>query len=165
MNGVVKIKRLFILFSVLLLISPAAAGGYNVSITSSTVTATALDSCGLSSYSYHTATFQNWCPFCHRTGCLRWNPKGVTEGEWTCRCGADFCAADGKCKSRNSNIFLKRYTIIKKFQPSSNESCIIGDGIEQELEIDLLFFLFINWGVEDVSLKFLRATKIGAIGN
>jgi hypothetical protein len=80
---------------------------YGVKVTAKTVIATAKCSCGaLGNYNFHTATFQNYCPKCHKYGVLKWNPKGTPEGEWTCACGADYCAACGKIKIKGSNIHL-----------------------------------------------------------
>jgi hypothetical protein len=78
-------------------------------VTSTTVTATAKCSCGaLGNYNLHTATFQNYCPRCHKSGVLKWNPKGTAEGEWTCNCGADYCAACGKEKIKNNPTHLTK---------------------------------------------------------
>jgi hypothetical protein len=81
-----------------------------VKVTSTTVSATAKCSCGaLGNYNFHTATFKNYCPKCHKSGTLKWNPKATAEGEWTCSaCGADYCAACGKIKLKGSNIHLTK---------------------------------------------------------
>jgi hypothetical protein len=82
---------------------------YGVKVTSKTVTATAKCSCGaLGNYNFHTASFLNYCPKCHKYGVLKWNPKGVAEGEWTCSCGADYCAACGKIKIKGNNLHLTK---------------------------------------------------------
>ena len=92
-----------------------------------TITVTGKESCGCGSSTYgyktYTTTFKNYCPNCGRSGSLKFNPKGVYEGEitcgdgkapWTDGCDSDFCcvcggdkAGSGKCKrvklSRVSN--------------------------------------------------------------
>jgi hypothetical protein len=79
-------------------------------VTSTTVTATAKCSCGaLGNYNLHTATFQNYCPKCHKSGTLKYNPKATAEGEWTCgACGADYCAACGKIKLKCNPTHLTK---------------------------------------------------------
>lgn len=82
---------------------------YGVKVTAKTIKATARCSCGaLGNYNFHTATLLNYCPKCHKYGVLKWNPKGVAEGEWTCSCGADYCAACGKIKIKGSNTHLTK---------------------------------------------------------
>jgi len=78
----------------------SGCSAYNISVTPETVSATAKCSCGsMGDYNYHTGTFKNYCPNCHKYGTLIWNPKGVEEGEWTCSsCDCDYCAACGKEK-------------------------------------------------------------------
>ncbi|MBP2045388.1 hypothetical protein [Methanobacterium aggregans] len=87
-----------------------SVAAYNVKKTSITATATAKCSCGATgNYNYHTASFKNYCPHCHKSGVLVWNPKGTAEGEWTCSsCDADYCAADGKEKVYRSPKYLKK---------------------------------------------------------
>jgi hypothetical protein len=92
----------------------SASNAYNVSIQDGYVKATALCSCGLKSYTYHTGIFEDYCPLCHHHGTFTWNPKGTGEGEWTCSvCGADYCAADGRCKCGGSEVYLTEYVIPK----------------------------------------------------
>jgi hypothetical protein len=92
----------------------SASTAYNVSIHDKYVKATALCSCGEHSYTYHTGIFVDYCPFCHHYRCLEWNPKGTSEGEWTCsHCDSDFCAADGRCKSGGSDVYLIEYEVPK----------------------------------------------------
>jgi uncharacterized protein YbcV (DUF1398 family) len=81
-----------------------------VKLTSSIVSASAKCSCGaLGDYNFHTGTFQNYCPECHKSGVLKFNPKGTAEGEWTCgSCGADYCAACGKEKISSKSTHLTR---------------------------------------------------------
>ena len=82
---------------------------YGVKITSKTVIATAKCSCGaLGNYNFHTATFLNYCPICKKSGVMKWNPKSVAEGEWTCSCGADYCAACGKIKIKGNSKHLTK---------------------------------------------------------
>ena len=51
-------------------------------------------------YKYYTVSFIDQCPLCGASDCLEWNPKGVDEGEWTCKyCKADYCAVTGRDKS------------------------------------------------------------------
>lgn len=67
--------------------------------------------------------FENYCPFCHHSGTLRWNPKHTAEGEWTCsHCDADFCVC-GKCKGRGSGVYLvksKKSNTTVKQEPISS---------------------------------------------
>jgi methionine-rich copper-binding protein CopC len=78
----------------------SGCSAYNITLTNKTVSATSKCSCGtLGDYTYHTSTYKNYCPSCHKYGSLVWNPKGVEEGEWTCSsCDCDYCAACGKEK-------------------------------------------------------------------
>jgi hypothetical protein len=83
--------------------------GYGVKVTTKTVTATARCSCGaLGNYNFHKGIFLNYCPICHKYGVLKWNPKAVAEGEWTCKCGADYCAACGKIKIKGNKKHLTK---------------------------------------------------------
>ena len=58
-------------------------------------------------------TYINYCPNCRRYGTLRNNPKGVRDGEITCRrCDCDFCDFCGRDKvgssgRHNWNILVK----------------------------------------------------------
>jgi hypothetical protein len=89
---------------------------YNLTVTSKYVKATAICSCGASDgdyTTYHTATFLNYCPNCHRYGTLHYS-KWCAEGQWTCSaCDSDYCQADGKQKIDGSDVYLTRYTIPK----------------------------------------------------
>jgi hypothetical protein len=87
-----------------------------VSITTDEVKASGMNSC--SNGWYHvTGDFKNYCPFCGHSGCLRWNPKGTKEGEFTCgKCGADFCIC-GRCKATGSQIYLTNYVKPKPVNP------------------------------------------------
>ena len=78
----------------------SGCSAYNITCNSKTVSATSKCSCGaLGDYNYHTSTYKNYCPSCHKYSTLIWNPKGVEEGEWTCSsCDCDYCAACGKEK-------------------------------------------------------------------
>jgi hypothetical protein len=92
----------------------SSVGAYNVKVTPEFVKATALCSCGLTDYTYHTKAFKNYCPHCGSYGTLIFNPKGVPEGEWTCtKCKSDYCAADGKEKMPNTRYYLTPYTAPK----------------------------------------------------
>jgi hypothetical protein len=83
--------------------------GYGIKVTSKIVTATARCSCGaLGNYNFHKGTFLNYCPVCHKYGVLKWNPKSTPEGEWTCKCGADYCAACGKIKIKHKKTHLTK---------------------------------------------------------
>lgn len=83
---------------------------YNVELTQDYVKATAVCSCGLNDYIYHTKAFKNYCPHCDSYGTLIFNPKGVPEGEWTCtKCSSDYCPADGREKMPNSPYCLIPY--------------------------------------------------------
>jgi hypothetical protein len=55
-------------------------------------------------YRNYVSCFEDKCPICGKT--LRWNPKHVPEGEWTCLDDDDFDATKGKQKLSNSNIHL-----------------------------------------------------------
>ena len=69
------------------------------------VTASGWNSCCLGWYKT-SGTFINYCPICHSYGCLVYNPKHTSEGEWTCKkCDADYCIC-GKCKASGSNVHL-----------------------------------------------------------
>ena len=108
-----RLKHAIIFIACLITFLPAAAaadGAYNVQVTKDYVKATAKCSDGTSGYYYHTDTFKNYCPHCHRYGTLTFNPKGTVEGEWTCSaCDADYCAADGKEKISGSGYYLTTY--------------------------------------------------------
>lgn len=83
---------------------------HNVVVTKDYVKATAVCSCGLNDYIYHTKTFKNYCPKCNSSGSLKFNPKCVPEGEWTCtQCDTDYCAADGLEKMPGSPYSLVPY--------------------------------------------------------
>ena len=69
------------------------------------VTATGWNSC-CSGWYKTSGTFINYCPICHSYGCLIYNPKHTSEGEWTCKkCDADYCIC-GRCKASGSNVHL-----------------------------------------------------------
>jgi len=110
-----KYKYLMLFLTGLIISVPVATassvGAYNVEVTPDFVKATALCSCGLNDYTYHTKAFKNYCPHCGSYGTLIFNPKGVPEGEWTCtQCRSDYCAADGKEKMHNTHYYLTPYT-------------------------------------------------------
>lgn len=65
-------------------------------------------SCGCRySYTWHKKTFVDYCPHCKHYSCLRKNPKGVPENEYTCGvCGADYCGCCGKEKYSWSRYYL-----------------------------------------------------------
>jgi hypothetical protein len=109
-----KYNYLMLIISCLIISVPvsnaSSVAPYNVEVTHDYVTATAVCSCGLNSYTYHTGTFKNYCPQCHSYGTLIFNPKGVPEGEWTCKkCNSDYCAADGMEKMPHKPIGLIPY--------------------------------------------------------
>lgn len=63
-------------------------------------------------YQDYTKTWKNWCPFCHKTGTLTDNPKGVYEHEITCDkskggCDADFDVTTGADKSGAYRAYLQ----------------------------------------------------------
>lgn len=90
--------------------SQSRCSAYDITITTVKVSSTAKCSCGsCGDYVYHTGSYKNYCPHCKKYDVLKWNPKGVLEGEWTCgNCGADYCAACGKEKSYcNSRHLIK----------------------------------------------------------
>lgn len=50
-------------------------------------------------YRWQYCVWDDYCPACHHHNCLLLNPKGVPEGELTCRyCGADYCGVTGLSK-------------------------------------------------------------------
>jgi hypothetical protein len=75
---------------------------------SSIVCAVAKPSVSTSKYSYrnYLTCFINEDPSSGKK--LRWNPKGVPEGEWTSENDNDFCAVTGKKKINGSKLYLKR---------------------------------------------------------
>lgn len=76
------------------------------------ITITAKPSCGCrNSYRWHTRTFVNYCPYCHRYGVLTNLHKHPArhEQEISCRrCSADFCGVCGKEKYSWSRKYLRR---------------------------------------------------------
>lgn len=93
-------------------LTPVTAGNspYNIEVTEDYVSATAKPSVGGYGYSYGTHSFVNYCPYSKTHGCLESNPKGVAEGEWTCKlCGADYCMYTGKEKYTWSDVYLLPY--------------------------------------------------------
>ena len=120
--------------SIILPVSASSVGAHNVTVTQDYVKATAICSCGENSYSsgnsnyiYHTVTFKNYCPRCKSYGTLKFNPKGVPEGEWTCtKCSSDYCAADGREKITGSHYCLIEY------QPPKVE---VQSGINVEMNV------------------------------
>lgn len=63
-------------------------------------------------YQDYTKTWRNYCPFCHKTGTLTDNPKGVYEHEITCDkskggCDADFDVTTGADKSGAYRAYLQ----------------------------------------------------------
>jgi len=71
----------------------------------------------MGTYSYHKATFKNYCPNCHRYGTLHYEvgPASWTspEGMWYCSCcDMDFCAQCGKSHD-GRGVWLVRTTIPK----------------------------------------------------
>lgn len=47
-------------------------------------------------YKIYVKSWVNYCPACHKYHALLYNPKGVYEGELTCKyCGADFDGVTG----------------------------------------------------------------------
>lgn len=71
-------------FTCLIISIPAVAassvGAYNVKVTHDYVKATAVCSCELTDYTYHTNAFKNYCPHCDSYGTLVFNPKGSLKG-------------------------------------------------------------------------------------
>ena len=77
-----------------------------------TITITARPSCGCrNSYKWHTRTFVNYCPYCHRYGVLTnlYKHPARHEQEISCsKCSADFCGVCGKEKYSWSRKYLRR---------------------------------------------------------
>lgn len=88
------------------------------------VTGTGKPSCSYCSgklpYKEYTASFKNKCGNCGKTGVLQDNPKGTSEGEWTCSdCDSDFCKVCGKEKMDPPRSWLVQVdvpTAVKKNQ-------------------------------------------------
>jgi len=78
----------------------------SVAPSSATISASGMNSCDKGWYHTH-GTFYNYCPNCHSSGTLTWNPKGTSEGEWTCmKCGSDFCICGKEKVSSNANYLI-----------------------------------------------------------
>lgn len=77
-----------------------------------TVTITSKPSCGCRySYTWHTRTYVNYCPNCHRYNALvnkhKWPAR--FEQELTCKyCDCDWCGCCGKMKYSWSRTYLRR---------------------------------------------------------
>ena len=79
-----------------------------------TITMTGKPSCSCGrkySYRWHTRTYVNYCPYCHKYGTL-YNAHKVQarfEKEITCKvCGSDWCIVCGKEKYSWSKRYLRR---------------------------------------------------------
>ena len=58
-------------------------------------------------YRNYDSCFLNYCPVCKNYGTLKFNPKHVAEGEWTCgHCDSDFDATKGKVKLNGVSTHL-----------------------------------------------------------
>ena len=73
---------------------------------------------GAGAYKLSKHTWKNSCPLCKKvshfktSGKLKFNPKGVPEGELTCdKCGADFCGVSGKDKDNKTRGSLTPATV------------------------------------------------------
>ena len=77
-----------------------------------TITITSKPSCGCrNSYRWHTRTYVNYCPYCHRYNVLTNLHKYPArhEQEISCsRCRADFCGVCGKEKYSWSRKYLRK---------------------------------------------------------
>ena len=82
-----------------------------------TITVHSQCACGLTGdYLYHTTTFLNYCPYCHRYGTLTYtHNEGSVEGRLTCGDGyanggddSDYCAVDGKEEIIGSHLYLTK---------------------------------------------------------
>jgi len=132
--SIVNCILIFCCISIILPVSASSVGAHNITVTQDYVKATAICSCGEHSYSngnnnyiYHTVAFKNYCPRCKSYGTLKFNPKGVPEGEWTCtKCSSDYCAADGREKITGSPYCLIEY------QPPQVE---VQSGINVEMNV------------------------------
>lgn len=99
----------------------SASSATGVHVTSTTVTAFGWNSCSKGWFKTG-GTFENYCPMCHHYGCLKFNPKGTAEGEWTCtRCDSDFCLC-GRCKASGSGVYLHKVVVTKKPQEVSADT-------------------------------------------
>lgn len=73
-------------------------------------------------YHQYYVEFENYCPLCHHTGTLIWNPKGTYEGEWTCvACDADYCAVTGADKANS----IRAYLIHKKIKKQKSVKKVV----------------------------------------
>ena len=77
-----------------------------------TITITSKPSCGCRySYTWHTKTYVNYCPNCHRYGVLgnKHKRNARYEQEITCfHCDSDFCGCCGKEKYSWSRTYLRK---------------------------------------------------------
>jgi len=79
-------------------------------------------------YKYHTATFLNYCPHCHRYGTLQYtHAEGIFEGRLCCGdgygnggCDADYCAVHGKEEIVGTHYWLTKVVVEKKPSPQQN---------------------------------------------
>lgn len=92
--------------------SKYSCGPTEVKYNSECLISTGKCSCGKTGdYSYHTASFKNYCPYCKLDGKLIYE-EGSTcpEGMWVCtKCDADFCLVTGKEHVINSPKYLTAY--------------------------------------------------------
>lgn len=121
-----------VLLILMALLTPVASahgiGAYNVKVTKDYVTSKALCSCGMGSYTHHSATFKNYCPGCHSKGTLRYEVGDYygadytsPEGLWFCtRCDRDYCCQCGKIHSGEGYWLYK--TSIKHHEKKINNS-------------------------------------------
>jgi len=102
------------------------------------VCATAKPSVGNTGLAYrnYDSCFLNHCPVCKKDGTLKFNPKHVAEGEWTCYhpiggCDSDFDATKGKIKLSGKSTHLtllkgptkSSRSVGKMVNPSTSTSC------------------------------------------
>jgi len=95
----------------------AFAGSATYDKNTNTITTYSQCGCGLQGdYKYHTATFLNYCPHCHRYGTLHYtHAEGIPEGRITCGdgygnggCDSDYCAVCGKEEVYHGAMWLTK---------------------------------------------------------
>ena len=106
-------RRLLILICLLatLPIASASSQPYNLITTSKYIKATAKSTSSHGVWSYHTATFMNYCPQCHSYGTLSYS-KYCDGGQWTCsKCDCDYDMQTGWEKITGTRLRLRYYQI------------------------------------------------------
>lgn len=127
----VQTYKLLSIFIITLLLG-STSGAVFASQDVGTISTYSQCACGLQGdYLYHTATFLNYCPHCHRYGSLHYtHNEGSVEGRLTCGdgygnggCDADYCAVDGKEEVYHGALWLTKASarVQKTTVPSSSK--------------------------------------------